>query len=65
MPGIEGLFMVIMGALFMVYGILIKTNPQKYIAKKFRDDEEKIRRLENSWVWCIIIGALTIILGIL
>ena len=61
----EGIFMMVAGALFMLYGILIKINPQKYIAKKYRDDEEKLRMLENAWPWIIIIGAVTIILGIL
>ena len=65
MEGIEGLFMLIAGALFMVYGVLIKANPQRFITKKFRDDEEKVRKLEDSWAWFIIIGAITVILGIL
>ncbi|MBR5048733.1 MAG: hypothetical protein IKX74_03720 [Erysipelotrichaceae bacterium] len=65
MEGIEGLFMLIAGALFMVYGVLIKANPQRFITKKFRDDEEKVRKLEDNWAWFVIIGAITIILGIL
>ncbi len=64
MEGIEGLFMVIAGALFMLYGVLVKANPQRYITRKFRDDEEKVRKLEDSWVWLVIIGAITVILGI-
>ena len=65
MEGIEGLFMLIAGALFMVYGVLIKANPKRFITKKFRDDEEKVRKLEDNWAWFVIIGAITIILGIL
>ncbi|MCR5067965.1 MAG: hypothetical protein K6A14_07890 [Erysipelotrichaceae bacterium] len=65
MEGIEGLFMVIMGALCMLYGVLVKANPQRYLTKKFRDDEKKIQQLENSWAWFVILGAITVILGIL
>ena len=65
MEGIEGLFMLIAGALFMIYGVLIKANPQRFITKKFREDEEKVRKLEDSWAWFVIIGAITVILGIL
>lgn len=64
MEGIEGLFMVIAGAGLMLYGVLVKANPQRYITRKFRDDEEKVRKLEDSWVWLVIIGAITVILGI-
>ncbi|MBQ6654484.1 MAG: hypothetical protein IJM79_03055 [Erysipelotrichaceae bacterium] len=65
MEGIEGLFMLIAGALFMIYGVLIKANPKRFITKKFRDDEEKVRKLEDNWAWFVIIGAITVILGIL
>ena len=64
MEGIEGLFMVIAGALFMLYGVMVKANPRRFISRKFQDDEEKVRKLEDSWVWMVIIGAITIILGI-
>ena len=54
-----------MGALCMLYGVLVKANPQRYLTRKFRDDEKKVQQLENSWAWFVIIGAITVILGIL